>query len=118
MSKVLGSFVQKAQSLKNAPSKFSSAAVEGGRLVPSRTKDADFQFRIDAGHYDADSKKLNVVLQVNSQAKSPVLKDWVKKNTTHAKLATSVFDTAAEDKQAEYERVLRDLEEKGKKNLG
>jgi hypothetical protein len=118
MSKVLGSFVQKAQAIKNAPSKFTSTAVEGSRLIPSRTKDSEFQLRIDAGHYDANTKRLNVVLQVNSQAKSPVLKDWVKKNTTHGKLATASFDTSAEDKQAEYEKVLRELEEQGKKNLG
>lgn len=118
MSKVLGSFVQKAQAIKNAPSKFSNAAAEGSRLIPSRTKDADFQLRIDAGRYDADTKRLNVVLQVNSQAKSPALKDWVKKNSTHGKLATASFDTAAEDKQAEYLRMLHELEEQGKKNLG
>ncbi|PYH91043.1 hypothetical protein BO71DRAFT_333149, partial [Aspergillus ellipticus CBS 707.79] len=104
--------------IKNAPSKFTSAATEGSRLIPSRTKDADFQFRIDAGHFDAESKNLNVVLQVNSQAKSPALKDWVKKNTTHGKLATAVFNTSAEDKQEEFERMLRDLEELGKKSLG
>jgi hypothetical protein len=35
----------------------------------------DFQSRIDAGHYDAVTKKFNVVLQVNAQAKNPALRD-------------------------------------------
>ncbi|KAL1847070.1 hypothetical protein Plec18170_008846 [Paecilomyces lecythidis] len=118
MSKPLGSFIQKAQGVKNAPSKFTSSAVEGSRLLFSRNKDAEVQFRIDAGHYDEDTKRLNVVLQVNSQAKSPALKEWIKKNSTHGKLATASFDTSAEDKQAEFARMLRDLEEQGKKNLG
>ena len=41
--------------------------------------------------------KRNVVLQVNTQAKSTALKDWLKKQGTHAKLATASFDTAAAD---------------------
>jgi hypothetical protein len=118
MSKVLGAFVQKAQAIKNAPAKFTATAIEGNRIIPSKTKDAEFQLRIDAGHYDAKTKHLNVVLQVNSQAKSPGLKDWVKKNSTHGKLATASFDTSAKDPAAEYARVLKELEEAGKKSLG
>ncbi|BDD61508.1 hypothetical protein MPDQ_004519 [Monascus purpureus] len=118
MSKVLGSFVQKAQGIKNAPSKFTATAAEGSRLIPSKTKDAEFQMRIDAGHYDPNTKHLNVVLQVNSQAKSPALKDWIKKDTTHGKLATATFDTAASDKQAEYNKMLLELQEKAKSKLG
>jgi hypothetical protein len=117
MSKVLAEFVTKALRIKNAPSKFAGSAVEGSRILPSKTKDAEFQLRIDAGHFDTASKKLNVVLQVNSQAKSPALKDWVKKHTTHGKLATASFDTAAKDKEAEYKKVLEELEEQGKENL-
>jgi len=117
MSKALGAFAQKAQGIKNAPAKFTASAVEGSRILPSRTKDAEFQFRIDAGHYDATTKRLNVVLQVNSQAKSPVLKDWIKKNSTHGQLATASFDTNATDQTLEYARVLKELEEKGKQNL-
>jgi len=118
MSKVLGAFVQKAQALKNAPAKFTASAVEGNRIIPSKTKDADFQLRIDAGHYDATTKRLNVVLQVNSQAKSPALKKWIKENSTHGKLATASFDTAAKDQKAEYDRVLKELEDAAKKSLG
>ena len=117
MSKVLGTFVQKAQAIKNAPSKFTAAATEGNRILPSRTKDAEFQLRLDAGHYDESTKHLNVVLQVNSQAKSPALKEWVSKNSTHGKLATASFDTAAQDPEAEYIRVLKELEEAAQHNL-
>lgn len=118
MSKVLGSFVQKAQALKNAPSKFTASAVEGNRIIPSKTKDAEFQFRIDAGRYDATTKRLNVVLQVNSQAKSPALKEWVQQNSTHGKLATASFDTTAEDRKAEYDRLLMELRDAAKESLG
>jgi len=118
MSKVLGTFLQKAQAIKNAPAKFTAAAVEGNRIIPSKSHDAEFQLRIDAGHYDANTKKLNVVLQVNSQAKSPALRDWARKNSTHENLATASFDTSTEDKKAEYARVLEALKDGAKQKLG
>lgn len=118
MSKALTNFAQLAQNLKNAPSKFTGTATEGSRLIPSKTKDEQFQFRIDAGRYNANTKHLNINLQVNSQAKSPALKDWIKKNTTHEKLATATYDTSAEDKHAEYVRVVNELVQKGKQKLG
>lgn len=117
MSKAISAAFTKLKGINNLASKFSASAVEGNRIVPSRTKDADFGVRIDAGHYDASTKTLNVVLQVNSQAKSPALKEWARKNTTHAKLATSTFKTDAEDKEAEALRMLKDLEEKAKENI-
>jgi hypothetical protein len=58
------------------------------------------------------------VLQVNSQAKSPALKNWIKKNSTHGQLATASFDTSAKDPAAEFARVLKALEKVGKQNLG
>lgn len=118
MSKALTNFAQLAQNVKNAPSKFTGAATEGSRLLPSVTKDAQFQLRIDAGHYNAETKRLNVNLQVNAQANSPALKEWVKKNTTHEKLATASFDTNAENKHAEYVRVVNELVQIGKQKLG
>lgn len=118
MSKALDSFFQKAQAIKNAGAKFTSHATEGVRIVPSPPKDADFQLRIDAGRYNSETKRLNVVLQVNKEAKSPGLKDWQQKHTTHAKLATSSFDTTATDKKAEYERVLRELTKAAKDRIG
>jgi len=117
MSKALGTFIQKAQGIKNAPAKFTASAVEGNRILPTRNKDAEFQFRIDAGHYDETTKRLNVVLQVNSQAKSPALKYWIKKNSTHGQLATASFDTTAKDQDSEYLRMLKELADAGKENL-
>ncbi len=114
MSKALDSFFQKAQALENAAGKFTANATEGGRIIPSPPKDADFQLRIDAGHYNPQTKKLNVVLQVNKEAKSQGLKDWTKKHTIHDRLATASFDTDAPDKQAELVRGLRNLEREAK----
>lgn len=117
MSRALRDALGKMKSTKNAATKFSPAATEGNRIIPSRTKDAEYQVRIDAGKYDPQTKKLNVTLQVNSQAKSPGLKDFIKNNSTHGKLATCQFDTAAADKQKELERVLDQLEEEARKKL-
>ena len=118
MSKALGEFFQKAQAIKNASTKFSANATEGGRIIPSPKHDAKFQLRIDAGHYDKSTKKLNIVLQVNAQAKSPALREWARKHTTHDKLATASFDTSAADKEAELASVLKRLEDKAKESLG
>jgi hypothetical protein len=57
------------------------------------------------------------VLQVNARAKSPGLTDWLKKNSTHGKLATATFNTKAEDKQAETLRVFEELKRQAKENL-
>jgi hypothetical protein len=118
MSKALDSFFQKAQNIKNAASKFTANATEGGRIIPSPPKDADFQLRIDAGRYNPETHKLIVVLQVNKEAKSPGLKDWAKKHTTHDKLAAASFDTNAPDQKAEFDRVLDDLKRRAKDNIG
>jgi hypothetical protein len=104
MSKVLGTFVQKAQAIKSALAKFTATAVGGNRIIPSETHDAEFQLRIDASHYDANIKRLNVVPQVNSHAKSPALREWARENPTHENLAIASFDTNAEDKKAECGR--------------
>lgn len=66
MSKAIGNFVQKVQAMKNASGKFTATAVEGSRIIPSKSRDSELQLRIDAGHYDENTKKLNVVLQINS----------------------------------------------------
>ena len=117
MSKALDSFFQKAQAVKNASGKFTASAAEGNRIIPSPPKDADFQLRIDAGRYNPATKKLNVILQVNREAKSPGLQDWARKHTTHDKLATASFDTSARDKQAEFDRVLAALKDEAKQNI-
>lgn len=57
------------------------------------------------------------MLQVNSQAKSPGLVDWVKKNSTHTTLATATFDTNANDTNVDLSRVMEVLEQKAKENI-
>ncbi|KAF1964496.1 hypothetical protein BU23DRAFT_561891 [Bimuria novae-zelandiae CBS 107.79] len=118
MSKAIGAFVQKAKALSGSASKFTPGVADGNRILPSKSKDAEFQCRIDAGRYDPATQKLNVVLQINSQAKSPALRDWARKRSTHDKLATEAFDTAAKDKTAELDRVLESLEAQAKSKLG
>ena len=76
---------------------------------------APYQLRIDAGELVENRRTL--VLQVNSQAKSTALKNWVQKMGTHAKLATAYFDTTAADPDAEAQRALNELEEQAKENL-
>ncbi|KAL8989982.1 MAG: hypothetical protein Q9177_001252 [Variospora cf. flavescens] len=112
MSKALEKAFSSLKGISNGASKFSAAAQEGSRIIPSKTKDASIPVRIDAGKYNATSKKL----PVNSQAKTG-LGDWRKKNTSHAKLATEEFDTAAANTNAEYERVLDSLMTQGKEEL-
>ena len=117
MSKsVEGAFTQ-LLGIKNAVSKFSPSAKEGSRLIPSKIKDAQIPIRIDADHYNPETKGLNVVLQVNSQTKVPGLVEWRKKNTSHGKLATETFDTSAKDKDAELRRMLESMKEEAKENL-
>ena len=118
MSKTLGDFFQKAQAIKNASAEFTATAAEGGRIIPFPRHYAAFQLRVDAGHYDPNTKKLNVVLQINAQARSPALRDWARKNSTHDKLATASFDTSVEDKEAEFASVLKKLENEAKQRLG
>ncbi|EGE02072.1 hypothetical protein TEQG_01112 [Trichophyton equinum CBS 127.97] len=53
----------------------------GARIFPPKTdkNDKNAQLRVDAG-------------EVNTQATNEALRKWVKKNGTHAKLATASFD--------------------------
>ncbi|KAL2436838.1 hypothetical protein ABEF95_014795 [Exophiala dermatitidis] len=118
MSKAVESFFQKTQNMKNAAGKFTANATEGGRIIPSPTRDGELQLRIDAGRYNPETRKLNVVLQVNKEASSPGLRDWAKKHTTHAKLATASFDTGAPNQKAEFNKVMETLEKNAKENLG
>ncbi|KAL9005134.1 MAG: hypothetical protein Q9188_002075 [Gyalolechia gomerana] len=116
MSKALEKAFSSFKAISKGASKFSAAAQEGNRIMPSQSKDESIPVRIDAGKYNATTKKLRVTLQVNSQAKTG-LAEWRKKNTSHASLATEEFDTAAADPDAEYERVLDSLMTKGKEEL-
>lgn len=118
MSKHLKSFSLKLKAFKGAAAKFNPACVQGHRIGPNRTKDAEHQFRIDAGHYNPLTKLLNVILQVNSQTTSEALIKYLKKNKAHGKLATEQFDTAAADQDAELVRVVESMEEQAKEKLG
>ena len=116
MSKAVKSFFSKVADTWSMATKFKNVT-PGHRIVPPRQakNDASFQFRIDAGELVGDEQ--HVDLQVNTEATSPALRDWRRKNGSHAKLATSSFNTTAADPDAEAERVLKDLEEQAKKNL-
>lgn len=117
MSKALQEFFSKVKNNFDVATKFKASHTAGGRILPSRTQknDADYGLRIDAG--DLVLGKRNLVLQVNTQATSTALKDWRKKQGTHAKLATASFDTAAADLDAEALRVLDELEKEAKANI-
>ncbi|DAA75156.1 TPA_exp: Uncharacterized protein A8136_1907 [Trichophyton benhamiae CBS 112371] len=117
MSKTIDATKTLFKNIKNGAAKFSAFITEGARIIPSKNKDHLSPLRIDAGKYDPVTKMLNVVLQVNANPKSKGLEAWLKKYSTHAKLATAKFNTAAEDQQAEYHRVLDELTDKGKRNL-
>ncbi|KAL2382999.1 hypothetical protein RJ035_005883, partial [Blastomyces gilchristii] len=117
MSKALETARTQLKSIQNGASKFTASLIEGTRIVPSRNKDKNVPVRVDAGKYNAMTKLLNVVLQVNSKPQSPGLEAWVKKHSTHGKLATAQFNTAADDKNAEYHRVMDELITKGKENV-
>jgi hypothetical protein len=77
---------------------------DGMRLIPSRTpqNDANSEFRIDRAHvYDAEGKVYDLVLQANRDAKSQSIKDFIKNNTSDAKLASITMDTTECDINAE-----------------
>ncbi|KAK2764528.1 hypothetical protein FQN54_009223 [Arachnomyces sp. PD_36] len=117
MSKVLLSAKGKFKGFKNAASKFKASVLEGNRLLPSRSKDHSIPFRIDAGNFNPVTKRLKVILQINKNPGSKGLDAWLKKFSTHGKLATAQFHVEAEDPDAEYERVIDELFDKGKENL-
>ncbi|KAM5431080.1 hypothetical protein McanMca71_006101 [Microsporum canis] len=117
MSKVIDATKSVFRGIKNGASKFTESVIEGSRIIPSKNMDHKTPLRIDAGKYDPITKMLNVVLQVNSKPQSPGLQAWLKKFSTHAKLATARFNTAAPDKKVEYYRMLEELATNGKHNL-
>ena len=117
MSKAITNFFTKTKQNFDMAKKFGANMTAGSRIVPSQTaqKDAEYQLRIDAGEI-VDGKR-NVYLQVNSQAKSPGLKDWVRQNGTHTNLASATFDTTVADPEAESNRVLDELQKDAKDNI-
>ncbi|KAK2765357.1 hypothetical protein FQN54_008203 [Arachnomyces sp. PD_36] len=117
MSKALDAGITRLHGIKNGATKFTGSITEGSRIVPSKTQDRVVPVRVDAGKYNPLTKMLNVVLQVNSKPQSPGLENWLRTHSSHAKLATAQFNTAADDKDAEYRRVLNELTVQGKQNL-
>jgi hypothetical protein len=98
--------------------KATKTAAFGSRLFPSRTpkNDTSLQVRLDAGAL-VNGRWLWIYLQANKEAKDGPLKKFIKKNGTHANLAAVLFDTEAEDKEAELDRVVTELEEKAQQSL-
>src|SRR5271170_6177355 len=93
----------------------------GSRLQPSRTprNDEDAEFRIDQGHvHDKEGKVYDIVLQANRQAKSEAIKEFVKKNSSHAKLATATIDRTKGDVSAEIikAKLMADFERREKES--
>ncbi|KAF2150527.1 hypothetical protein K461DRAFT_280529 [Myriangium duriaei CBS 260.36] len=91
----------------------------GSRVLPvNKNDDAASQFRIDAGEKIGDRQ--NLVLQVNSQAKSPALKKFLAENghSSHGKLAVGSFDTKAKDPREEIERLAADMKAQMKSKIG
>ncbi|KAM5444083.1 hypothetical protein MferCBS31731_000600 [Microsporum ferrugineum] len=91
----------------------------GGRILPSKTKknDENAQFRIDAG--EVINGRKNLYLQVNSEATNEALRKWLKKNGTHANIATGSIDinTKEEDKDTVSEELWNSFEKQLKDNL-
>ncbi|KAJ5517481.1 hypothetical protein N7527_009041 [Penicillium freii] len=118
--KQIKDFFTKTRKNFDIAKKFGGTFTPGSRILPSQTNknDADYQLRLDAGEL-IDNQYLNIVLQVNSQAKNTGLREWLKKQPrgTHAKLASARFDKLAEDQDAEAERVMNELQEAARKNL-
>lgn len=120
MSKAVSEFFGKVKRNFNVARKFKAVFTPGSRILPSKTakNDEDYQLRLDAGEL-IDNRWRNIILQVNTQARTPGLRDWLKRNSrgTHGKLAVSRFDTQAEDPDAETSRVLEDLHHQAKENM-
>lgn len=115
--KAWGEWRQYVKSIPKVAAKFNSTATLGSTIVPGLKSAPNVQFRVDAGHYDPETKLLGVVLQPNAQATSEVVKKHIQKHSTHSKLAKYSFDTAAEDKDAEVEKMMDSFEEQVLENL-
>jgi hypothetical protein len=121
MSGALKKFGDKVINDPKQVAKLFKEATPGSRLLPSRNpkNDAEYQCRIDVGEEIKDKPGYyNVYLQVNSQAQSEGLKDWLKKNP-HGNLAMAQINRETTDKERpeEGKRVMSELIERAKKNL-
>lgn len=118
MAKYVREFCTKIETTFYMASKFSKNHSPGSRIVPSRSprNDEQYQLRIDAGEL-IDNRYRNVVLQINREAKGTALKQWLREHGSHAKPATTVFDIAAEDLDAEASRVVQELQSTALRNI-
>ncbi|KKY21676.1 hypothetical protein UCRPC4_g03442 [Phaeomoniella chlamydospora] len=98
--------------------KLFSKQTPGNRIAPPRTEDARLELRIDAG--EVINGKKRVYLQVNSQAKTKALKEFIKKYGTHANLAVGEIDedTPEAERGDEFQRLFSSLHEQACSKLG
>jgi hypothetical protein len=78
----------------------------GRRLYPSSTpkNDALKHFRVDQGTpRDPDCTAYDIIVQPNAQSTSPGVLDFIKKYSTHAKLATMTIDKGDGDGPSDAE---------------
>lgn len=119
MSKVFKQFEKYMLQPKSIAKIFGNHA-PGARILPNnlQRENAKYELRLDAGEVKHGLKHL--CLQVNSEAKSPVLKEFKGKHTTHANLATTSIkvDTPIEKQKEELCRALKDLQTQYKSKIG
>ncbi|KAI4281449.1 MAG: hypothetical protein L6R38_003687 [Xanthoria sp. 2 TBL-2021] len=91
----------------------------GKRIAPAQAgdNDSEYQLRLDAGEVVGGKK--NIYLQVNSQAKNEALKEFKKKNGTHANLATATVDenTTEADQKKVFDEFWEDIEKQARSKL-
>lgn len=119
MSRNITTFLGSLLSSPNTVSKkLSGGQRVGERLFPTKTpkNDEKHQLRLDAGPM-IDGRYRRVHLQVNKEATSQGLKNWVQKHGSHADLSTGEFDTKAESPRKELERLCNDLAKEAKKRF-
>lgn len=104
----------------NLWTKLFKAQTPGKRILPSQSggKDAKYGLRIDAGQVIGTTK--TIYLQVNKEAKGKALADFVKKNGSHANLATVTIDlnTAEKDQPEAGKKAFESIAEQAKPKLG
>ncbi|MCJ1262802.1 hypothetical protein MMC22_002672 [Lobaria immixta] len=121
MSKALTNFGNKVTGNTKQLAKLFKDTSPGRRILPSQTSknDEEYECRIDMGEEVRDKPGVRVVyLQVNSQAQSQKLREWLAKNP-HGNLATGQIDTNVPEKDQgeEGKRLMNGLVKDGKENL-
>jgi len=66
----------------------------GSRMYPSRnaTNDMKTHFRVDQGHCNEDATLYMIHLQAKKESDSPGVQTFIRKHSTHAKLASARID--------------------------